>query len=164
LAEVSGGLVGINTAHPNRLVAEALAAGAIPELAGYDTARREVRYGTNSRIDFLLTGARRPDAYVEVKNVHLLRRPRLAEFPDSVTARGAKHLAELAAVKASGYRAAMLYLVQRGDADGFALAGDLDPAYAAAFNIARSAGVEMFVYQCRISLEEITVDRPLPLL
>ncbi len=164
LVEVDGGLVGINTAHPNRLVAEALAAGTIAELAGYDTARREVRYGTRSRVDFLLSSAGRPEAYVEVKNVHLMRRPGLAEFPDSVTARGARHLAELAAMKAAGHRAAMLYLIQRGDAAGFALARDLDPAYAAAFDKARAAGVEMLAYECRISAEEIVVAAPLPVL
>jgi len=164
LVEVGGGLVGINTAHPNRLVAEALAAGTIGPLAGYDTIRREVRYGNRSRVDFLLSAVGRPDAYVEVKNVHLLRQPRRAEFPDSVTARGARHLAELAAMKAAGHRAAMLYLVQRGDAEGFALARDLDPAYAAAFDLARAAGVEMLAYQCRISTEEIVVTTPLPVL
>ncbi|HVZ15456.1 MAG TPA: DNA/RNA nuclease SfsA [Bauldia sp.] len=164
LVEVNDGLVGINTAHPNRLVAEAIAAGAIPELAGYEALRREVRYGANSRVDFLLTGAGRPDAYVEVKNVHLLRRPGRAEFPDSVTARGAKHLAELSAMKTAGHRAAMLYLIQRGDAETFELARDLDPAYAAAFDRAKAAGVEMLAYQCRITTEEITVAGALPVL
>jgi sugar fermentation stimulation protein A len=102
LVEIAGGLVGINTAHPNRLIAEAIATNAIPVLSGYESVRREVRYGTNSRIDFLLSDSTRPSAYVEVKNVHLSRTERLAEFPDSVTARGAKHLAELAAMAASG--------------------------------------------------------------
>lgn len=163
LVEVSGGLVGINTAHPNRLIAEAIASDAIAELCGYDTARREVRYGTNSRIDFLLSGAARPDAYVEAKNVHLSRTEGLAEFPDSVTARGAKHLAELSAMAAAGHRAVMLYLIQRGDAAEFALARDVDPTYAAAFDRAFRAGVEMIAYDCRLSLEEITLGRRIPI-
>lgn len=161
LLEVDGGLVGINTAHPNGLVAEAIAAGRIPELAGYATLRREVKYGERSRVDLVLAGPDRPPAYVEVKNVHLMRRPGLAEFPDSVTARGSRHLAELQAIVATGGRAVMLYLVQRTDCDRFALAADLDPAYARAFAAASAAGVEAIAYACRISAEEIVVDRPL---
>jgi sugar fermentation stimulation protein A len=160
LVEADGGLVGINTAHPNSLAAEAIAAGAIPELAGYAALTREVRYGTNSRIDLLLTAPGRPDAYVEVKNVHLMRQASLAEFPDSVTKRGAKHLDELAAMVASGKRAAMLYLIQRSDARSFALARDIDPAYGRAFDRAREAGVEMLAYACRITAQEIAVAEP----
>jgi len=114
--------VGINTAHPNALAAEAIAAGAIPELTGYATVRREVKYGNGSRVDFLLEHPARPPCYVEIKNVHLMRRPGLAEFPDAVTKRGAKHLHELAAMVAGGARAVMLYLVQIGSARSFALA------------------------------------------
>lgn len=164
LVEADGAWVGINTAHPNRLVEEAIAAGAIAELAGYDAVRREVKYGRNSRIDLLLSGAGRPDAYVEVKNVHLSRRPGLAEFPDSPTARGTKHLGELADMAALGHRAVMLYLVQRSDCTAFRLAADVDPAYAAAFAAARAAGVEAIVYDCRITPQEVVVNRRLPLI
>lgn len=163
LVEVGGGLVGINTAHPNRLVAEAIAADAIPELSGYETVRREVRYGTNSRIDFLLAGEARPPVYVEIKNVHLSRAKGLAEFPDSVTARGTKHLAELSAVAATGQRAVMLYLIQRTDASEMRLARDIDPTYGRAFDLASNVGVEMIAYDCCISLQEIAVGGRIPM-
>ena len=156
-------LIGINTAHPNVLVAEAIAANAIPELAGYATARREVRYGKNSRVDFLLETPGRPSCYVEVKNVHLMRKPGLAEFPDSVTARGAKHLDELAAMTAVGGRAVMLFLIQIGSAAHFALARDIDPTYGAAFDRARAAGVEAVAYRCVIEHAAITLSGPVPI-
>ena len=93
-------LIGVNTGQPNQLVAEALEAGLIPELRDYRSVRREVKYGENSRVDFLLEDPAHRPCYLEVKNVHLMRKPRLAEFPDSVTARGAKHLRELEAMRA----------------------------------------------------------------
>ncbi len=162
LVRVDGGLVGINTAHPNGIVAEAIQGRRIPELAGYETLRREVRYGRNSRIDILLEDGGRPPCYVEVKNVHL-KRTRLAEFPDAVTARGAKHLAEMSDMVAAGCRAVMVYLVQRGDCDGFAIAADIDPNYAAAVASARACGVEAVCYSCKLTTEAITLDGALPL-
>ena len=162
LMRVDGSLVGINTALPNALVAEAVEDGRVPELAGYETLRREVPYGKNSRIDLLLEGAGRAPCYVEVKNVHL-KRHSFAEFPDSVTARGAKHLGEMAAMVAAGHRAIMVYVVQRSDCNGFAIAGDIDPAYAAAAARARARGVEAICYSCKLSTEAITLDTPLSL-
>lgn len=156
-------LVGINTGHPNKLVAEALAARRIKALAGYPKLRREVKYGVNSRIDLLLECARKGLCYVEVKNVHLSRRHGLAEFPDSVTARGAKHLAELSDMVRSGHRAVMVFLIQRGEARRLALARDIDPGYGAAFDKATAAGVEMIALRCRMGTEEIVVDRPVPI-
>jgi sugar fermentation stimulation protein A len=156
-------LIGINTAHPNLLVAEAIAANAIPELAGYAVTRREVKYGKNSRIDFLLETPSRQPCYVEVKNVHLMRHAGLAEFPDSVTARGAKHLDELATVAVAGARAVMLFLIQIGSAARFALARDIDPAYGAAFDRARAAGVEAIAYRCVIEHAAIALAGPVPI-
>jgi sugar fermentation stimulation protein A len=162
LVRADGALVGINTGHPNAIAHEAVAAGRIPELAGYAAVRREVRYGVNSRIDLLLEAPDRPPCYVEVKNVHL-KRGEAAAFPDCVTARGAKHLVELAAMVAAGARAVMLYLVQRADCRHFSLAADLDPAYARAFALARAAGVEAVCYSCDVSHEGIELGRPLPI-
>ena len=156
-------LAGLNTAHPNAIVAEALAAQAIPELAGYAVIRREVKYGKASRVDFLLEAPDRPSCYLEIKNVHLMRQPGLAEFPDSVTARGARHLDELAAAVAQGFRAVMLFVVQIGSANRFALARDIDPAYGAAFDRARAAGVETFAYKCALCVEEIALSGPVPI-
>lgn len=162
IVEADGALVGINTAHPNRLAADAIAHGLIPELQGYSVIRREVKYGANSRIDLLLEDHEDglPSAYVEVKNV-TLRRDGAAHFPDAVTARGTKHLAELAEMTRAGYRAIMFYIVQRGDCSHFALAGDIDPAYRAAFLRATGAGVEVIAYHCAVSDEEICIVAPI---
>jgi len=157
-------LVGVNTALPNALVAEALAAGVIPPLAGYAVTRREVKFGQNSRVDFLLEDPARPPCYVEVKNVHLMRRPGLAEFPDSVTARGAKHLDELATVARAGSRAVMLYVIQIGSAEALGFARDIDPAYGLAFDRAWGAGIEALAYRCRITPEGLALAAPVPVL
>jgi sugar fermentation stimulation protein A len=164
LVDADGALVGINTSHPNRLVADAIGDDGIAELAGYDLLSREVAYGKNSRIDILLSGAGKPDTYIEIKNVHFSREKGRAEFPDSVTARGTKHLGELTSMVAAGKRAAMLYLVQRSDTTSFALARDIDPIYGAAFDAAYAAGVEMFAYQCSVTPEEIAITTRLPVL
>lgn len=168
LLEVDDGrgatLVGINTARPNAIVAEAISGGRIAELAGYDSLKREVKYGTNSRIDMLLRKDNHPDCYVEVKNVHLVRQPGLAEFPDAVTARGAKHLAELGNMVEQGHRAVMLYLVHRADCDRFDLARDIDPAYARAFALARQRGVEMLAYACEVTMAGVSVSTAVPVI
>ena len=156
-------LVGVNTGHPNGVVAEALAAGVILELAGYATARREVKYGRNSRVDVLLEDPARRPCYVEIKNVHLMRRQGRAEFPDAVTARGAKHLDELAAMVAAGCRAVMLFLIQIGSAERFTLARDIDPGFAKAFEAARAAGVEAIARRCRITRDSIAVAEAIPI-
>ena len=161
LVELNGAMVGIDTAVPNRVVGEALRSGAIAEVADYAGVKAEVKYGKNSRVDFLLTDAGRPDLYLEVKNVHLLRTGDLAEFPDCVTARGAKHLEELSDMVALGHRAVMFYLVQRDDCTRFDLARDLDPAYGTAFDAARAAGVEVLCYDTVITTDGVSLGKPI---
>ena len=163
LIRVGDGLVGINTAHPNRLVEEAVAGARVAELAGYESFRREVKYGKNSRIDLLLEDPAKPPCYVEVKNVHLMREDGLAEFPDAVTKRGAKHLVELGDMVEEGHRAVMFYLVQREDCDRFAIAGDIDPDYKAELARAVGRGVEAICYACRLTTEGIEVATPIAL-
>jgi len=159
-------MVGINTQHPNRIVYEAIEAGKIAELTGYDSQRREVKYGKNSRIDILLESSDKPLCYVEVKNTTMRRdlspgAP--AEFPDAVTARGAKHLVELGDMVEQGHRAVMFYLVQRDDADAFTVAADIDPTYAKGLQTAIKRGVEVVAYGCSVTPEQIEIDRPIRL-
>jgi sugar fermentation stimulation protein A len=157
-------LVGVNTSHPHALVAEALEAGLIPELRDYSSIRREVKYGVGSRIDFLLNDPMRPPCYLEVKNVHLMRKPHLAEFPDCVTDRGAKQMRELAAMRATGARAVLLFVIQIPSAERFAVARDIDPVYAAAFLRAREQGVEVLAWRCKVDVDSIGLVAPVPIL
>lgn len=160
----TGDFTGVDTAIPNRMLRAALEACEVPGVTAFDRLRAEVPYGEKSRIDFLLTREGYPDLYIEVKSVTLSRQTGLAEFPDSVTARGTKHLNELAEMVRQGHRAMMLYLVQRTDCDRMALAGDIDPAYAAAWQTATSTGVETLVLDCQISPEAVQLGKTIPML
>jgi len=159
--EVNDANVCINTATANTIVTEGITAGTVPELAGYESLRREVKYGENSRIDILLETPNRPLCYVEIKNVTLARNPPLAEFPDSPTARGTKHLTELAQMARDGHRAIMFYCVNRTDCETFSLARDVDPNYGETFDLARREGLEVLAYNCDITPDAITLSRPL---
>ncbi len=162
LVEHGGGhFTGVDTSVPNRALRQALEDRAINELADYTTVRPEMKYGENSRIDFLLNATGLPDCYVEVKSVTLSRQPGLAEFPDSVTKRGTKHLSELAEMVKAGHRSVMLYLIQRTDCDRFTLAADIDPTYAATFAEAKAQGVQHLVYDTVISPVGIQIGKPI---
>lgn len=163
MIDVGSSLVGINTSRANAIVEEAIENNRIAELQGYDSLKREVKYGENSRIDILLsdlTGNEAPNnCYVEVKSV-TLKSDAKARFPDAVTKRGAKHLAELTQMVQDGHRAVMLFLIQRSDCTSFKAADDIDPNYADALSAANQAGVEILVYDCTLTEEEITLRRP----
>ena len=157
-----GALTGVNTLHPNRIVAEALQAGAIPELAGYDSVRREVKYGEASRVDFLLASPDRPQCWLEIKNCHLSRGAGLAEFPDCVAARSSRHLRELAAMAEAGDRAVVLFVVQRMDCDRFQPCADLDPVFARTLGEVASEGVEVLVYACDVDERSVVLNKRIP--
>lgn len=158
----NGNFTGVDTSLPNRMLKAALVDRRVAPLSGYGSVRPEVKYGTASRIDFLLTEPGLPDAYVEVKSVTLSRSDGLAEFPDSVTARGAKHMAELADMALAGHRAVIFYLVQRTDARKVSIAADIDPTYAEAVRRAVTNGVEVVAFGTRINPEGVALGNALP--
>lgn len=156
--ETASGWAGVDTMAPNKLVAEALKAGALPEFADWDTVRAEVKYGVASRVDFLLTKNDGARLWLEAKNVHLRRTPRLAEFPDCIAARSARHMHDLAAMVREGDRACAFFVVQLTNVDRFIPAADLDPGFARAFNEARAAGVEVVAYACAMGADEVRLS------
>ncbi len=159
LVETCDGLVGVNTLNPNRLAWEAISAGGLPELTGYDRMRREVKYDGDSRIDILLESDERPPCWVEVKNCHFIREPGLAEFPDCVTVRGIKHLKALERRVEAGERAVMLFVVQLPGVALFDTADDIDAGYGPALREAAANGVEVLVHGCEMTREGIRIDR-----
>lgn len=161
IVEADGAMIGINTGQSNKLAEEAIRNGTIAELQGYDRIRREVKYGTNSRIDLLLEKDGAPPCYVEVKNVHM-KEGDTALFPDAVTTRGAKHMDELALLTQEGKRAVVLFVVQRDDCTAFAPAEAVDAHYAARLRAAAAKGVEALCYCCYVSADEIRIHRALP--
>ena len=161
IVDVGSSLVGVNTALPNGVVESALKRGFLDTIQGYSAFRREVKYGTNSRIDLLLEGEGLPPCYVEVKNV-TLKDGEIARFPDAVSERGRKHLVELQNEVLAGNRAAMCYLIQRTDCTSFSPAREIDPAYAAALKEATSHGVEAYALRATVTPEGIRVTDSLP--
>lgn len=154
--------IGVNTANANKLAKIWLSQNQLPQLAGYQSVVAEKKIGL-SRVDFYLEGHdERPPCYVEVKNV-TLKLAGKAQFPDAVSERGQKHLKELMEIKKSGLRAAMLFVVQREDVDLFSPAESIDPEYARLLREAHKSGVEIFVYQCRMDLKELSLLKPLPI-
>ena len=160
LTQTEKSLVGINTNVPNKVVYRSLKKGQIAELEGYKDIRKEIKYGENSRIDLLLLNGKE-QCYVEVKNVTLVE-DGVARFPDAVTTRGTKHLNELMAMVEAGHRATMFYFIQREDATLFKPADDVDPVYAETLREAHKKGVEIIVYDAKVTLEEVLLGKPIP--
>lgn len=161
LIAMPGSLVGVNTLVPNRLVARSVAAGGVPELAGYPEVRPEVPVGAHTRLDLLLQDHAGRKTFVEIKNCTLVE-DGLACFPDAVTTRGRKHLEVLGDLHRQGHRSVIFFLIQRMDATAFAPADAIDPAYGEALRRAAAAGVEVLAYDVAIDLNGIALGRPLP--
>ena len=163
IVEVGKTLIGINTGLPNALVHEAIEGGAIPELAGYASIRREVAFGEErSRVDLLLEAPGRPPCYVEVKNVTAAVTKGVALFPDCVSDRGSKHLRELIRLKAAGLRPVQMYCVQRGDVKEVRPADGIDVEYGRMLREAIAAGVEVMAYRAKITPGEIRLEKRIP--
>ncbi|MBW2262179.1 MAG: DNA/RNA nuclease SfsA [Deltaproteobacteria bacterium] len=160
LALIGRTWVGVNTWRTNHIASEAITSGRIGPLRGYPCLRREIPAGASSRLDFLLE--RDADrCWVEVKNVTLAR-GRRALFPDAVTARGARHLRELMRIARHGERAVMLFVVNRADCTSMSPADEIDPHYARLLATAAGRGVELLAYRTRANLQEIAIDRKIP--
>jgi sugar fermentation stimulation protein A len=158
---LNGILVGINTSRPNSLAIEAIQNGVIKELTGYDSVRREVKYGNEgSRIDLLLENENRPPCYVEVKNVTAAVHGGIAVFPDAVSQRGTKHLRELMSMVKNGYRAVLLFCVQRGDVSEVRPADEIDPLYGRTLREAILTGVEVIAYGAEVTYTGIHLLHP----
>lgn len=162
LSETTGGFIGINTVRPNQIVESAILAGAVAELTGFKSLKREVKYGSeNSRIDLLLELEDRL-VYVEVKNTTLVEGDRLL-FPDSVTERGRKHLRELMEVVKAGHRGVIFFFVNRPEGTSFSPADLIDPAYGETLRQAKAAGVELLAYRAQTTPEGVSGLTPVPI-
>ena len=153
----NGNLVGINTHLTNKLVFEALKKGKIKSLINYHNIKSEVKFSDSTRFDFLISNDNKK-CFLEVKNVTLVRNNNIAEFPDAITSRGAKHLRELVNAKKKGYESCILYLIQREDCKILKIAKDIDEKYKDFFDSALKNGVKILCYDCKISNEEIIVN------
>jgi len=158
LVDLDGVLVSVDARLPNSLVEEALREGRLAPFDDYERIRREVRWG-GSRLDFVLEGQCRC-CLIEAKSVTLVRRG-VALFPDAPTVRGRRHVEELQRAVTEGERAAIVFVVQRGDANVFSSNAEADPSFARALRIAVEGGVEVYAYACRVSQNQVRLDRDL---
>ena len=157
IIEVKKKLVGINTMHANKIVLEALNQKKIKNLIKFNNIRTEVKFSDKTRFDFLISNNNRK-CFLEVKNVTLVREKKIAEFPDSITTRGTKHLKELITAKKKGFDSYILYLIQREDCNSFKIAKDIDDEYKSTFDEALKNGVKILCYDCKLANEEIKLN------
>ena len=157
IIEVGKKMIGINTLLTNKIVFEALSQKKIKNFAKFNNIKPEVKFSDKTRFDFLISD-NKEKCFLEVKNVTLSRKDKIAEFPDAITSRGTKHLKELIIAKQRGFQSYILYLIQREDCKSFRIAKDIDEDYKIAFDIALKKGVKIICYDCKISTEEIKLN------
>ena len=157
IIEVNKKLVGVNTYSSNKIVLESLRQKEIKDLAKYNNIKAEVKFSQNTRFDFLISNSKEK-CFLEVKNVTLVREKEIAEFPDSITSRGTKHLRELISAKKKGYNSYLIYLIQREDCKSFKIARDIDEEYKNTYVKALKNGVKILCYDCKLSTEEIRIN------
>jgi len=150
--------VGINTHSANKIVLHALQNNLIKEFNNNVEIKTEVKFGTNTRFDFLILDQKNK-AFIEVKNVTLSRRKKIAEFPDAITSRGLKHIKELTKASKEGYKIFIFYLIQRNDCNFFTIAKDIDQEYAIALNKAVKNKLKILCYDCKFSSKGIKLNK-----
>ncbi|MDR0484054.1 MAG: DNA/RNA nuclease SfsA [Alphaproteobacteria bacterium] len=163
LIDDGSSLVGVNTHLANKLAHEAFAEKLITPLENYDIIKPEVKH-LNSRFDFFLSNNLGENCFVEIKSITLKRKQNIAEFPDSPTVRGSKHLTDLIEIVKNGGRAINLYIIQRNDANYFKIAKSIDPKYYENFMLAKHSGVEFLCYSCDINLNTIKINQPIEII
>ena len=157
IIEVEKKLVGINTFLANKIILEALNKKKIKSLTEYKNIKPEVQFSNKTRFDFLISNNKHK-CFLEIKNVTLSRKNKIAEFPDSITSRGTKHLKELVAAQKKGFECCILYLIQREDCTSFKIANDIDEKYKFAFDEALKSGVRILCYDCKLNNKEIKLN------
>tara|TARA_Y100001960_G_scaffold252963_1_gene270254 strand:+ start:252 stop:947 length:696 start_codon:yes stop_codon:yes gene_type:complete len=150
--------VGVNTHLTNKIVLDALKNNLIKEFDKNITIKPEVKFGDNTRFDFMIA-KKNYKAFIEVKNVTLSRKPKIAEFPDSVTSRGAKHIEELIKASKKGYEVYIAFIIQREDCNQFAIAHDIDPEYSELLSKAVKKKLNILCYDCKFSSKGIKLNK-----
>ena len=158
IIEVKNSKIGINTHLTNKIVLDALQSNYIDIFKNAEKIQREVKFGENTRFDFLINKKNRK-FLIEVKNVTLCRKKGLAEFPDAVTSRGLKHIKELLKAKSQGYEVFLLYVVQRNDCNRFEIAEDIDPEYCELLKKSVKKKLNVLCYDCKITSKGIKLNR-----
>ena len=163
IIKVKKNLIGVNTHFANKIAYHGLSNNLINELKNNTSIKPEVFFNKETRFDFLIE-KNKQKIFVEVKNVTLFRNAKIAEFPDSVTSRGSKHLKTLIAAIQKGYKAYLLFLIQIEGVENFKIAKDIDKEYYDNYLLAKKAGVNFLAYRCKINSKEIKIEKKIKII